>query len=45
MANLKFDREITALIVIDPYNDAIVTTNEVIEAISSLSTAGNSAEH
>ncbi len=55
MASLKFDREITALIVIDPYNDFIseggkiwprikIVAKEVVEALSSANVAINAEE-
>ena len=41
MANLKFDKEITALLVIDPYNDFISEGGEIWDRIKGVAEANN----
>ena len=41
MANLKFDREITALLVIDPYNDFISEGGKIWDRIKTVAEANN----
>jgi ureidoacrylate peracid hydrolase len=45
MANLKFDKEITALLVIDPYNDFISVGGKVWDRLKDLAEANNCIPH
>ena len=45
MANLKFDREITALLVIDPYNDFISQEGKVWDRLKGVAEANNCVPH
>ena len=45
MANLKFDKEITALLVIDPYNDFISEGGKVWDRLKNLAEANNCIPH
>lgn len=45
MASLKFDREITALIVIDPYNDFISEGGKIWPRIKNVAEANNCVPH
>ena len=41
MADLKFDKEITALLVIDPYNDFISEGGKIWDRIKNVAEANN----
>jgi hypothetical protein len=43
MAEMTINKQLTALLVIDPYS-AIVTTDEIVDAISSLQRSGLGAQ-
>ena len=45
MANLKFDKEITALLVIDPYNDFISESGKIWHRIKNVAEANNCVPH
>src|SRR6266566_1222887 len=45
MANLKFDKEITALLVIDPYNDFISGGGKVWDRLKTVAEANDCVPH
>jgi ureidoacrylate peracid hydrolase len=45
MANLKFDKEITALLVIDPYNDFISDGGKIWDRLKTVAEANNCVPH
>jgi ureidoacrylate peracid hydrolase len=45
MINLKFDKEITALLVIDPYNDFISEGGKIRDRIKSVAEANDCVSH
>ena len=45
MANLKFDKEITALLVIDPYNDFISEGGKVWDRLKTVAEANGCVPH
>ena len=45
MANLKFDKEITALLVIDPYNDFISEGGKIWDRLKTVAEANNCVPH
>ena len=45
MANLKFDKEITALLVIDPYNDFISEGGKVWDRLKTVAEANDCVPH
>ena len=45
MANLEFDKEITALLVIDPYNDFISEGGKVWDRLKTVAVANNCVPH
>ena len=45
MANLKSDKEITALLVIDPYNDFISEGGKLWDRLKSVAEANNCLPH
>jgi ureidoacrylate peracid hydrolase len=45
MANLKFDKEITALLVIDPYNDFIAGGGKVWDRLKTVAEANDCVPH
>jgi hypothetical protein len=45
MANLKFDKEITALLVIDPYNDFISEGGKVWDRLKTVAEANSCVPH
>ena len=45
MANLKFDKEITALLVIDPYNDFISEGGKIWNRLKTVAEANNCIPH
>ncbi len=45
MANLKFDKEITALLVIDPYNDFIAEGGKVWDRLKAVAEANSCVPH
>ena len=45
MANLKFDKEITALLVIDPYNDFISEGGKVWDRLNGVAEANQCVPH
>lgn len=45
MANLKFDKDITALLVIDPYNDFISAGGKIWDRIKTVAEANNCVSH
>jgi ureidoacrylate peracid hydrolase len=45
MANLKFDKEITALLVIDPYNDFIAGGGKVGDCLKTVAEANDCVPH
>ena len=45
MANLEFDKEITALLVIDPYKDFICAVGKVWDLLKTVAEANNCIPH
>jgi hypothetical protein len=45
MANLKFDKELTALLVIDPYNDFISQGGKVWDRLKGVAEANDCVPH
>ena len=45
MANVPYDKEITALLVIDPYNDFISEGGKVWDRLSAVAEANNCVPH
>jgi hypothetical protein len=41
MATVTYDKDVTALLVIDPYNDA---TSQIVDSVSSVQTSGIGAQ-